>query len=45
MRTVLITGGSGYIGSNLVNKLLKKKFKIIIVDKLKNEKYLRLTKT
>ena len=40
----MITGGSGYIGSNLTNKLLKKKFKIIVVDKLKNEKYIRLTK-
>ena len=44
MKTVLITGGLGYIGSNLANKLLKKKFKIIIVDKLKDEKYLKLSK-
>lgn len=32
MSTVLIAGGLGYIGSTLVDYLLKKKFKIIIVD-------------
>ena len=35
---VLITGGSGFIGSNLVNFLVKRKYKIINLDKLKNKK-------
>ena len=30
---VLITGGGGYIGSVLVNELLKKKFNVTILDK------------
>ena len=29
---ILITGGSGFIGSNLVNFLVKKKYKIINLD-------------
>jgi len=30
---VLVTGGCGYIGTNLVKELLKKKYKVISVDK------------
>ena len=30
---VLVTGGCGYIGTNLVKKLLQKKYKVISVDK------------
>ncbi len=33
MKKILITGGSGFIGSNLVNLLLKKKYTVINVDK------------
>ena len=34
MKKVIVTGGSGFIGSNLVNYLIKKKFFVINVDKL-----------
>ena len=33
MKKIIITGGNGFIGSNLVNFLLGKKFFIINVDK------------
>ena len=33
MKKILITGGSGFIGSNLVNLLLKKKYAVINIDK------------
>lgn len=32
MKTILITGGAGFIGSHLVESLLKKNFKIICID-------------
>ena len=31
---ILVTGGAGYIGSNVVNMLVKKKFTVIVVDNL-----------
>ena len=34
VKKILITGGSGFIGSNLVSHFLKKKYKVINVDKL-----------
>ena len=34
MKKVIVTGGSGFIGSNLVKYLLKKKYFVINVDKL-----------
>lgn len=34
MKKVIITGGAGFIGSNLVDKLLKKKIKITVIDNL-----------
>tara|TARA_B100001564_G_C20614593_1_gene659248 strand:+ start:415 stop:1434 length:1020 start_codon:yes stop_codon:yes gene_type:complete len=34
MNKALVTGGSGFIGSNLVNYLIKKKFFVINIDKL-----------
>ena len=34
MKKVIVTGGSGFIGSNLVKYLLKKKYYVINIDKL-----------
>ena len=34
MNKAIVTGGSGFIGSNLVNFLIKKKFFVINIDKL-----------
>ena len=33
MKKVIVTGGSGFIGSNLVKFLLKKNFFVINIDK------------
>jgi len=38
MRKIVITGGNGFIGSNLVNFLIKKKFFVINIDKNKYSK-------
>ncbi|BDV03629.1 MAG: UDP-glucose 4-epimerase GalE [Candidatus Hepatoplasma scabrum] len=35
-KTILITGGLGYIGKNIANLLLKNNFKIIVIDNLIN---------
>lgn len=37
LKTVLITGGAGYIGSVLTEELLKKGYKVIIIDNLMYE--------
>ena len=34
MKKVIVSGGAGFIGSNLVRYLLKKKYFVINVDKL-----------
>jgi len=34
MKKIIVTGGSGFIGSNLVNFLIRKKFFVINIDKL-----------
>ena len=34
MKKIIITGGSGFIGSNLVDFLIKKKFFVVNIDKL-----------
>ena len=36
MKTILITGGAGYIGSHTCNILLENDFKIIVLDSLIN---------
>ena len=33
MKTIIVTGGSGFIGTNLVNFLIKKKYFVINLDK------------
>lgn len=47
-KNVLVTGGSGFIGVNLINYLSKKKYKIFNVDKISycstKEKYKKLNK-
>ena len=35
MRTILVSGGAGYIGSKLVTKLLDNKFDVTVIDSLK----------
>lgn len=34
MKTALITGGAGFIGSHLAESLLRKKYKVIVIDNL-----------
>ena len=34
MKKIIVTGGSGFIGSNLVNYLIKKRYFVINLDKL-----------
>ena len=35
-KTVLVTGGAGFIGSHLVDRLVSKKYKVIVLDNLKS---------
>ena len=34
MKKVIVTGGLGFIGSNLIDLLLKKKFNVLNIDKI-----------
>ena len=34
MKKIIVTGGSGFIGSNLVNYFVKKNYFVINIDKL-----------
>ena len=36
MEKILVTGGLGFIGSNLIKLLLKKKYTVLNVDKIKS---------
>lgn len=36
MKTVIVTGGAGFIGSNLVDKLLSKNYRVIAIDNFDN---------
>ena len=35
-KVALVTGGAGFIGSHLTELLVKKKFKVIVIDNLSN---------
>tara|TARA_B110000971_G_scaffold114375_1_gene117341 strand:+ start:462 stop:656 length:195 start_codon:yes stop_codon:yes gene_type:complete len=35
MKKILVTGGAGFIGAHLVEKLLNLKYKVMVVDSLK----------
>ena len=34
MKKIIVTGGLGFIGSNLIDLLLKRNFKVINIDKI-----------
>lgn len=36
IKNILVTGGAGYIGSHIVETLIKKKYKVFIIDNLSN---------
>lgn len=38
MQTVLITGGAGFIGSHIVDKLIKNNYKVVIIDNFSSGK-------
>ena len=40
MKKILITGGAGYIGTFLTNKLIEKNYKVFIIDNCPNKKIL-----
>ena len=38
IETILVTGGFGYVGTYLVNLLIRKNFRVVVVDNLINGK-------
>lgn len=42
MKTILVTGGSGYIGSHTVLQLLEQNFKVIVLDNFSNSSSISL---
>ena len=47
MKKIIVTGGSGFIGTNLVDYLINKKFFVINLDKLTyaSNKYINSLRT
>ena len=45
MTTSLVTGGAGFIGSNLVDQLIKIKHKVIVIDNLSTGRLSNLKKS
>lgn len=43
-KTVLITGGAGFIGSHLAEKLVALRYKVIVIDNLYSGNKANLTK-
>lgn|SRR5574344_63347 len=43
-KTVLVTGGAGYIGTNTIALLLENKYDVIVIDNLSNSSILSLNK-
>ena len=43
MQTVLITGGAGFIGSHIVDKLIKNNYKVVIIDNFSSGKMSNIT--
>merc|ERR1711916_100583 len=43
-KTILVTGGTGYIGSHTVLQLLKSEYKVVVVDNLSNSSQESLTR-
>ena len=39
MATILVTGGSGYIGSHTVLELLNKNYEVVVVDNFSNSSF------
>ena len=38
MKTIIITGGLGYVGTELIKFYPRNKYKIIVIDKIENKK-------
>jgi UDP-glucose 4-epimerase len=38
MKTIIITGGLGYVGIELIKIYLRSKYKIIVIDKIVDKK-------
>jgi len=37
-KNVIVTGGAGFIGSHLVNELIRKKYQVVVIDNLSSSK-------